>query len=141
MIKLSFFQKGDSKGINFFSTNHYLVENVFFIYIAVIFLFLMVLFLRLFQLTIVKGSYYHNLSEQNRIREINIEAPRGEIVDRKGFIIAKNLPPNINVEVEQNLLKNNQKIFSQRIYQSPEAISSLIGYRQIADKNDFKNVV
>jgi penicillin-binding protein 2 len=139
MIKLPIFQKGDSRGINFFSTNNQLVENVFFVYIGVIFLFLTILFLRLFQLTIVKGSYYHNLSEQNRIREINIEAPRGEIIDRKGFVIAKNLPPNINVEVDQNLLKDKEKIFSQRIYQDPEVISSLIGYRQIADKGDLKN--
>lgn len=139
MVKLPFFQKGESKGIHFFSANNQLVENAFFVYIAVIFFFLIILFLRLFQLTIVKGNYYRNLSEQNRIREITIEAPRGEIVDRKGFIIAKNLPPNISIEASQELLKNNQRISSQRIYQSPEAISSLIGYRQIADNNDLKN--
>jgi len=52
--------------------------------------------LRLFQLTIVKGSYYRTLSEQNRLREIVIEAPRGEILDRKGFVIAQSLNPNIN---------------------------------------------
>lgn len=129
MRKLPFFQKGDSKGINFFSTNNQLVENVFFVYIAVIFFFLIILFLRLFQLTIVKGSYYRNLSEQNRIREIKIEAPRGEIFDRKGFIIAQNLNPNINQEI----------IISKRIYQNPETIAPLIGYRQIADVNDLKN--
>ncbi len=139
MIKLPFFQKGDSKGIHFFSSNNQLAENIFFVFIAFIFLFVIVLFLRLFQLTIVKGGYYRSLSEQNRIREIVIEAPRGEIIDRKGFIIAKNLPPNINIEANQELLKNNQRISSQRIYQSPEAISSLIGYRQIADNNDLKN--
>jgi penicillin-binding protein 2 len=131
MIKLQFFKKGDSKGIHFFSSNNQLAENIFFVFIAFIFLFVIVLFLRLFQLTIVKGNYYRNLSEQNRIREIIIEAPRGEIVDRKGFAIAKNLPPNISIEAK--------RISSQRIYQSPEAISSIIGYRQIADNNDLKN--
>ncbi len=129
MNRLPFFHKGDSKGIHFFSTNNQLVENVFFVYIVVIFLFLIVLFLRLFQLTIVKGSYYRNLSEQNRIREIKIEAPRGKIVDRKGFTIAQSLSPNINQKI----------ISSKRIYQSPEAIASFIGYRQIADVNDLKN--
>ena len=129
MTKLKiFFQKSDLKGIRFFSANNQLVENVFFVYIAIIFFFLIVLFLRLFQLTIVKGNYYRNLSEQNRIREINIEAPRGEIIDRKGFIIAQNLNPN-----------NDQKIISKRIYQSPEAIAPFIGYRQIADVDDLKN--
>ncbi|MBI5122873.1 hypothetical protein HZA75_03365 [Candidatus Roizmanbacteria bacterium] len=128
-MKLPYFQKGNSKGIRFFSANNQLVENAFFIYIAIIFFFLIVLFLRLFQLTIVKGNFYRNLSEQNRIREINIEAPRGEIVDRKGFIIAQNLSPNINQKI----------ISSKRIYQSPEAIAPFIGYRQIADNNDLKN--
>jgi len=139
MNKLPFFQKGDSKGLHFFSSNNQLVENAFFIYIVIIFLFLIVLFLRLFQLTIVKGSYYRALSEQNRLREIVIEAPRGKIVDRKGFIIAQNLSPDINQKIEPGLLNNNQKIISKRIYQNPEVIAPFIGYRQIADKNDLKN--
>jgi penicillin-binding protein 2 len=138
MIKLPFFQKGDSKGLRFFQTNNQLIENAFFIYIGVIFLFLTVLFLRLFQLTIVKGNYYRTLSEQNRLREIIIEAPRGEIVDRKGFVIAQNLNPDINQKIEPGLL-NNKKIVSRRVYQSPEAIAPLVGYRQIADKEDLKN--
>jgi penicillin-binding protein 2 len=139
MNKLPFFQKGDSKGLQFISTDNKLVENVFFIYIVLIFLFLIILFFRLFQLTIVKGSYYRTLSEQNRLREIIVEAPRGEIVDRKGFVIAQNLNPYINQKIEPGLLNNNQKIISRRIYQNPEAIAPYIGYRQIADVNDLKN--
>ena len=129
MTKLSYFQKGDSKGLNFFQGNNQMMENSFYFYIVLIFLFLIVMFLRLFQLTIVKGNYYRTLSEQNRLREIIIEAPRGEIVDRKGFSIAKNLEPDINQE----------KIISKRIYQDPEAIAPLVGYRQIADTNDLRN--
>ena len=139
MNRLPFFQKGDSKGLSFFLTNNKLVENAFFIYITLIFLFLIILFFRLFQLTVVKGNYYRTLSEQNRLREIVIEAPRGEIIDRKGFIIAQNLRPSINQKIEPGLLNNNQKIISRRIYQSPETIAPLIGYRQTADKNDLKN--
>jgi penicillin-binding protein 2 len=139
MNKLSFFQKGSSKGLRFFQGRSQLIENIFFIYIAIIFLFLIVLFLRLFQLTIVKGNYYRILSEQNRLREIVIEAPRGDIVDRKGFIIAQNLSPNINQKIAPGLLNNNQKIISPRIYQSPEAIAPFIGYRQVADRQDLKN--
>ncbi|MEK7494974.1 MAG: penicillin-binding transpeptidase domain-containing protein [Patescibacteria group bacterium] len=129
MIKLPYFQKGDSKGLHFFRSNNQSVKNVFFIYITIIFLFLIILFIRLFQLTIVKGSYYRTLSEQNRLREITIEAPRGEIVDRKGFVIAQNLKPDINQKL----------IISKRVYQSPEAVAPFIGYRQIADVNDLKN--
>ncbi len=139
MNRLPFFQKGDSKGLHFISSDNKLVENTFFAYIILIFLFIIVLFLRLFQLTIVKGSYYRTLSEQNRLREIVIEAPRGEIVDRKGFVIAQSLNPNVNQKIEPGLLNNNQKIISKRIYHSPESIAPLIGYRQIADVNDLKN--
>ncbi len=139
MNKLPFFEKGDSKGLHFISPDNKLVENTFFTYIILIFLFIIVLFLRLFQLTIVKGSYYRTLSEQNRLREIVIEAPRGEILDRKGFVIAQSLNPDINQKIEPGLLNNNQKIISKRIYHSPESIAPLIGYRQIADTNDLKN--
>ena len=139
MARLPYFQKGDSRGIHFFSANNQLIENIFFVYIAIIFFFLIILFLRLFQLTIVKGNFYRNLSEQNRIREINIEAPRGEIVDRKGFVIAQNLTPDINQKINPGLLNNDQKIISKRIYQNPEVIAPFIGYRQIADENDLKN--
>jgi penicillin-binding protein 2 len=139
MNKLPFFQKGDSKGLHFISSDNKLAENTFFAYIILIFLFVIVLFLRLFQLTIVKGSYYRTLSEQNRLREIVIEAPRGEIVDRKGFAIAQSLNPNVNQKIEPGLLDNNQKIISKRIYNSPESIAPLIGYRVIADINDLKN--
>ena len=138
MTKLPYFQKGDSKGLHFFTSNNQIVENAFYIYIAFIFLFLIVLFLRLFQLTIVKGNYYRTLSEQNRLREINIEAPRGKIIDRKGFVITQNLDPDINQKIEPGLLNNDQKIISKRIYKDPEAIAPLIGYRQIADQSDLK---
>lgn len=139
MKRLPYFQKGDSKGFHFFSSNNQFVKNAFLIYVLLIFLILIILFLRLFQLTIVKGSYYRSLSEQNRLREIVIEAPRGEIVDRKNFIIAKNLNPNINQKIEPGFLNSNQKILSKRVYQEPEAIAPLIGYRQIANTDELKN--
>src|SRR3989339_1254921 len=37
------------------------------------------------------------------------------------------------------ILNNDQKIFSRRIYQNPETVAPLIGYRQIADVNNLKN--
>lgn len=140
MTKLQiFFQKGESKEMHFSSENNQISESVFFIYIAAIFFLLAILLLRLFQLTIVKGGYYRSLSEQNRIREITIEAARGDIIDRKGFTIASSQPPNINTHLDQQLYQKKEEIPSKRVYQSPEAISSIIGYRQIADNNDLTN--
>ena len=43
-----------------------------------------VLLARTAELQIVKGEYYRNLSEDNRIRRITIKAPRGKILARSG---------------------------------------------------------
>jgi penicillin-binding protein 2 len=47
---------------------------------------------RLIQLQIVQGDYYYDLSENKRIRQINVEAPRGSFLDRFGREIAGNRP-------------------------------------------------
>lgn len=113
-------------------------EVNFFTIIFLIILFIFVLIIRLFQLTIVKGNYYRYLSENNRIKEILIEAKRGEIIDRKGFIISKNLDPNLETSFDE-IQKNNQRIISKRVYEAPFAIAHLVGYIQQADENDLKN--
>ena len=47
---------------------------------------------RLWELQILHGSYYLELSEQNRMRSVPIKAPRGLIFDRHGRIIVNNAP-------------------------------------------------
>lgn len=46
--------------------------------------------LRLWQLQIIQGKEYRKLSEANRLRIINITAPRGIIFDRNGIPLVKN---------------------------------------------------
>ncbi len=48
--------------------------------------------LRLFSLQVLAGSRYRELSEENRIRVEVLTAPRGEIRDRKGRLLADNVP-------------------------------------------------
>jgi penicillin-binding protein 2 len=48
----------------------------------------LILALRLAQLQIMKGIYYRNLSENNRIRAIFLTPPRGYILDRNGEVLA-----------------------------------------------------
>lgn len=48
--------------------------------------------LRLFTLQVIQGARYRELSEENRIRVDVLTAPRGEIRDRNGFLIADNVP-------------------------------------------------
>lgn len=57
-----------------------------------IFLGLMVLTGGLFQVQVLKGGYYRNLSEENRIRLLPLEAPRGNVYDRTGRALATNRP-------------------------------------------------
>lgn len=45
---------------------------------------------RLVELQIVKGAYYKNLAEGNRIRRVPISAPRGKILARGGEVLVGN---------------------------------------------------
>ncbi len=57
-------------------------------------LFVGVVFLltRMLDLQIVKGAYYRNLSENNRLRSVVVQAPRGKIYARGGEVLADNTP-------------------------------------------------
>ncbi len=92
---------------------------------------ILILGFRLFNLTVVKGSYYLQLSEENRAREITIEATRGTIKDRKGYVLVENKEADIGAV--------NERINSKRIYHTKEETAHLIGYRQIASGEDLKN--
>jgi penicillin-binding protein 2 len=54
--------------------------------------FFIVLGLRLFQLQVLRGSVYHQESENNRIRQISVSASRGLILDRNDHILVDNRP-------------------------------------------------
>src|SRR5438477_7860106 len=58
---------------------------------AVVGIFALVI-LRLFVLQVLEGSKYRELSEENRIRVEVLTAPRGEIRDRKGRVLADCAP-------------------------------------------------
>lgn len=47
---------------------------------------------RLIDLQVIRGAYFRDLAEGNRIRRIPIKAPRGEILDRNGEVLARNIP-------------------------------------------------
>lgn len=98
----------------------------FFISLIIISVFLTI-FIRLFQLTIVKGSYYRFIAENNRLREVKTEAPRGLILDRKGFTLAYS---------EKKSAKSSTFI---RLYPAGEATAHYLGYRQLANKDDLKD--
>ena len=51
----------------------------------------LILFARVAELQIIKGNYYRNLAEENRIRQIPIVAPRGKILARGGEVLVGNI--------------------------------------------------
>lgn len=82
---------------------------------------LVLLAFRAFQLQILEGEYYYNLSEGNRTSFRPITAPRGKIIDKNGIILANNnlshnlyllpneVPPNVDISL---LLRNVSKLTS-----------------------------
>lgn len=50
----------------------------------------LILFVRLTELTVIKGNYFREVSEGNRIRRIPIAAPRGKILARGGEVLVGN---------------------------------------------------
>ena len=49
-----------------------------------------IIFFRLWYLQVLSGDNYVAAARENRVREIKIEAPRGEIVDRHGVALVEN---------------------------------------------------
>lgn len=80
--------------------------------------------IRLFHLTLVKGTYYKFASEDNLITEVSIEGKRGTIFDRKGQKIAYS--------------EGEDKKF-RRVYPHAQALAHILGYRQIASEVNLKD--
>ncbi len=68
------------------------VENRFFWASVVLVGMTAVLILRLWFVQVYRGEYYRRISENNRIRKIEIPAPRGIILDRNGQVLLGNRP-------------------------------------------------
>ncbi|MBI2601950.1 MAG: penicillin-binding protein 2 [Deltaproteobacteria bacterium] len=66
--------------------SRFITGSIFLVFLATM------LLIRLWYLQIYRSEYYLRLSESNRIRRIEIPAPRGVIFDRKGRVILGNRP-------------------------------------------------
>lgn len=70
--------------INTFFENRILILQIILIILSVIFI------CRLFFLQIIKGDEYRKDSESRLLRITKVEAPRGEMTDRNGVVLATN---------------------------------------------------
>src|SRR5205814_3890880 len=51
-----------------------------------------VLFLRLWALQVLNGTQYLRAAQNNQLRTVRVQAPRGPILDRSGRILVTNVP-------------------------------------------------
>ncbi|MBL7155465.1 MAG: penicillin-binding protein 2 [Candidatus Portnoybacteria bacterium] len=114
----------------------------FFLFYALIIVCLVGLLLRAGHLEVIKGEYYQNLAQGNRLRIYSLPAPRGIIYDRfqqplvyniPSFDLAVNLndfldnPPSVQEEILEkisHLLAEND--FKQKIEQAQDQVSQLV---------------
>ena len=70
----------------------------------------LIFMLRLFQLQILEGADLANRSQRNSVRTLRIEAPRGDIVDREGRVLATTRPA-FRVQVIPNELQGRERTY------------------------------
>jgi len=73
-------------------SSHRLVNRAELIPLVVVLVLFGVLIFRLFFLQVVRAQTYRRLSEENRIRVIPVDAPRGHVLDRNGNVLVCNRP-------------------------------------------------
>src|SRR5688572_19747173 len=49
-----------------------------------------IIFFRLWYLEVLSGDKYLEQAQNNRVREVKVQAPRGQIVDRNGEVLVDN---------------------------------------------------
>lgn len=60
--------------------------------LLIVFLLFGALHIRIAQLQILEGSHWREMAENNRLRRLPLAAVRGRIYDRRGHVLADNLP-------------------------------------------------
>jgi penicillin-binding protein 2 len=68
-----------------------------------------VIFFRLWYLQVLSGDHYLAQADNNRVREIKTQAPRGKIVDRNGHTLVDNRPAQVVEIAPDKLPKTNEE--------------------------------
>jgi penicillin-binding protein 2 len=95
------------------------------------------LFARLYDLQVVGSSHYALQAEANRVRTVQVEAPRGRILDRNGKVLVDNrvaVVVGIDRNVFGDLSKPDQAALLQRITTELTAAGHPISPQQITER-------
>jgi penicillin-binding protein 2 len=70
---------------------------------------------------VVRADHYRQLAENNRLREREIQAPRGVVEDRRGRLLVENVP-SYSLLVDRNLLQDRSSslAFASRVLARPK---------------------
>lgn len=144
-----------------FQTHHRVSEvRLVFYYIAALIIF-GIFAIRLFHLQIIKGENFSISAENNRVKIDNLYAPRGEIVDRNGVVLAKNEPAYrlvkgnesrlVSIDTGKKLIEEQEAFLDKegqlgrlfedsiRVYPKGEAFSHVLGYTGEITAEELKN--
>src|SRR5438046_583985 len=107
------------------------------------FVLLVLLGVRLYYLQVVKGDYYNERAENQRVRLIPIPAPRGAIFDRNGKLLVDSRP-TYNVVLSNEPLKQvnvNDRVgdYSRGLKLEPEFVVERLNL--IKKQNEFETMV
>jgi penicillin-binding protein 2 len=107
------------------------------------FVLLTILGARLYYLQVVKGDYYAERAENQRIRLIPIPAPRGAIFDRNGKILVDSRP-TYNVTLSNEPIKKinvNERVgdYANGLNLEPQFVTERLNL--IKKQNDFETMV
>ena len=93
---------------------------------------LVILFARLWMLQGVLAEEYRRQAEDNRIREVSLDAPRGLILDRRGEALVKNrLAAAVTIEPEHTDNKRLKKRLSRVLKMSVDEIDERIASSKV----------
>jgi len=95
----------------------------------VVFLVFSVFLGRLFYLQLVQGDALRVESERNSVRTIRLDAPRGNVLDREGRVIASTRPA-FDVEIIPSELRDPERVYSalgQLIDEEPAQVRETVG--------------
>jgi penicillin-binding protein 2 len=90
------------------------------------------LVLRLLQLQVIQGGRYRALAEQNRLRLVPEQAPRGLIVDRRGRILATN-QTMFRVAIVPQEVEDLRSVVAQvstLVHRSPDALERAFSHER-----------
>jgi len=110
-----------------------------------------ILFGRLFELQVIKGNYFRNLSEGNRIRRVVISAPRGQILARGGEVLVGNkevkrritFNPQEGYEISDDINKaTGDEIITEwiRDYKLKESFAHISGYLGLVSEDEMGKI-